>query len=238
MSLHSVRGQILTVVFLISSYATTAQADSAFVGKVYHPYVLPLEKEIEWRLAFNDQKDHPNDNNMSQRIAFGHSVSERVTVEVYMIGERNRNSNFELTGYEVETRWMITDQGEYSIDWGALFEVEKERGTNAWELSAGLLAEKEFGRTSLTTNFFIIYETDEDEKEAQMRLQYRYRWIPQIQPGIELFTGDDFIGIGPAFMGIQRFNGQKQLKWEAGFIFGLDDETADRSFRLGIEYEF
>lgn len=216
----------------------SAYADSAFVDKVYHPYVLPLEREIEWRLGFNEQEDHPSDNNMSQRIAFGHAIGERVSVEVYLIGERNQNSHFALTAYEVEARWMITDQGEYSVDWGALFEVEKEKGQNVWEISVGLLAEKEFGQTSLTANLFFIYETDEKEKEAEFRLQYRYRWLPQVQPGIELFTGDDFIGIGPSFMGIQRFGGQKQLKWEAGFIFGLDDETANRSLRLGIEYEF
>lgn len=238
MSKLTIRGSAITVFAFLSGFSPTAHASSAFVDKVYHPYVLPLEKEIEWRLGFNEEEDHPNDNNMTQSIAFGHSISERVSVELYLTGERSEGEEFKLTAYEVEARWMITDQGEYDIDWGALFEVEREKGESGWELSAGLLAEKEFGRTSLTANLFVIYETDENEKEAEMRLQYRYRWIPQIQPGIELFTGDDFIGIGPAFMGIQRFDGQKQLKWEAGFIFGLDDETADRSFRVGIEYEF
>ncbi len=39
--------------------------------------------------------------------------------------------------------------------------------------------------------------------------QYRYRRLPQFQPAIELYSGEDYVGIGPAFMGIQRFNGPK-----------------------------
>jgi hypothetical protein len=228
----------LGIILTLLGFSGQLLADSAFVGKVYHPYVLPLEKELEWRMGFNDQEGHPDDNNMSQRFAFGHSVSERVSMEFYLIGERSGKEPFALTGYELEARWMITDQGEYAVDWGALFEVEKTKGKDEWEVAAGLLAEKEFGKTSVTANFFVIYELDEKEKEAEFRLQYRYRWIPPVQPGLELFVGDDFIGIGPSFMGIQRFDGQKQLKWEAGFIFGLDDETANRSFRFGLEYEF
>ena len=238
MSSRFVRGTCFTVSALLTSYTGTAMASSAFVDKVYHPYVLPLERELEWRIGFNEQDGHPDDNTMTQSIAFGHSINERVTVELYLTGERLPQEKFKLIAYELEARWMITDQGEYDIDWGAMFEFEKEKGESGWELSAGLLAEKEFGKTSLTGNFFVIYETDEKEKEAEMRLQYRYRWIPQVQPGIELFVGDDFMGMGPAFMGIHRFDGQKQLKWEAGFIFGLDNETPNRSFKFGLEYEF
>ena len=62
--------------------------------------------------------------------------------------------------------------------------------------------------------------------------------MPQIQPAIEIYVGEDYAGIGPAFMGIQRFDGQKQLKWEMGFISGLNGDNKDHILRLAIEYEF
>ena len=62
--------------------------------------------------------------------------------------------------------------------------------------------------------------------------------MPQVQPAIEIYVGEDYTGIGPAFMGIQRFNGQKQLKWEMGFITGLNGDNKDHILRLAIEYEF
>lgn len=221
-------------------FGPTVTADSAFIGKIYHPYVMPLERQVEWRLGFNeeDDDDHENDNNMTQRFAFGHWLSERVTLEAYLLAERTDGEPMKVNGYELEARWMITEQGEYEIDWGALFAIKRPKDEDEWKLAVGLLAEKEFGKFSTTGNLFLIYEPNEKEKEAEFRLQHRYRWHPLLQPGIEFFVGDDFMGLGPSFMGIQRLDGQKQIKWEAGFIFGLDDETSDRSFRFGIEYEF
>ncbi len=215
-----------------------AVADGVVVDKVYHPYVLPNEREFEWRML-----SHQNDagNSLGQRIAYGQSLTENIMVEVYLVGERDSNDDFGLSAYEIETRWMITEQGEYWADWGMLLEVEKEHKRDIWEFTTGLLFEKEYGRNSLALNAFLIYETGgdiENEFETELRLQYRYRWMPQIQPAIEIYVGEDYTGIGPAFMGIQRFDGQKQLKWEMGFITGLNGDNKDHILRLAIEYEF
>lgn len=227
-------------IFTFAIISPVCAADSAFIGKIYHPYVLPLEREVEWRMSFNEEDDdeHENDNNMTQRFAFGHWISERVTMQAYLLAERSEGEPMKVSGYELETRWMITEQGEYAIDWGALFAIRRPKDEDEWKIAAGLLAEKETGKFSTTGNLFLIYEPKEREKEAEFRLQHRYRWMPEVQPGIELFVGDDFYGLGPSFMGIHRLEGQRQIKWEAGFIFGLDSETSDRSFRFGIEYEF
>jgi hypothetical protein len=53
-----------------------------------------------------------------------------------------------------------------------------------------------------------------------------------------LYSGENYLGIGPAFMGVQRFDGQKQLKWEVGFITGVDSRSKGHILRVAIEYEF
>jgi hypothetical protein len=214
-----------------------AHADGVVVDKVYHPYVLPNEREFEWRLMSNQASF----NGLDQRIGYGQSISEYVTVEAYLVGERDQDNDFGLTAYEIEARWMMTDQGKYWADWGMLFEVEKQHKLDNWEVTTALLMEKEFGKTSLTLNFFAIYEwghTIENEWESEFRLNYRYRFSPQFQPAIELFAGEDFIGIGPAVIGIQRFDGQKQLKWEAGFITEVSQSGKNHTLRFSLEYEF
>jgi hypothetical protein len=208
------------------------------VDKVYHPYVLPNEREFEWRLM---SRQTDANSLIGQRIAYGHSISDTVMVEGYLIGEKTETDDFGLQAYEIEVRWMMTEQGELWADWGMLFEVEKQHASNDWEITTGIIFEKEFGRTSLTMNLFGIYEWGEnlqDEFETEFRLKYRYRWLPQVQPAIELYTGEGYFGIGPALMGIQRFDGQKQLKWEAGFISELSSSGKDHSFRVTLEYEF
>jgi hypothetical protein len=215
-----------------------AHADGVVVDKVYHPYVLPNEQEFEWRLLSRKNDDG---NSLAQRIAYGHSLSETMTLETYLVGARDDTGNFDLDSYELEVRWMATEQGEYWADWGMLFEFEKTHKVDSWELTSGILFEKEFGRTSVAMNAFLIYEWGNDienEFEGEFRFQYRYRWMPQVQPAIELYAGEDYIGIGPALMGIQRFDGQKQLKWEAGFITGLNGDSKDHIFRIAVEYEF
>ena len=213
-------------------------ADGIVVDKVYHPYVLPNEKEFEWRLMSRQTEDNRL---LGQRIAYGQSISDAVVVEGYLVGEKTVDEDFDLQAYEIEVRWMLTEQGELWADWGMLFEVEKMHSSNDWEVTTGVLFEKEFGRTSLTMNLFGIYEWGEniqDEVEVEFRMKYRYRWIPQIQPAIEIYTGENFVGIGPAFMGIQRFDGQKQLKWEAAFITEISNAGKDHTLRVALEYEF
>lgn len=229
---------ILASLSFVASYSSTVYADGVVVDKVYHPYVLPNEREIEWRLF--SQQDSDN-NKLGQRVAYGQSLTDSVMLELYLVGERDLNGDFSLTSYELETRWMLTEQGEYWADWGLLFEIEKEQREKNWEVTSGVLVEKEFGRTSLTINAFIIYEwgnTIVSEFETEFRLQYRYRYLEQLQPAIELYSGENYLGIGPAFMGVQRFDGQKQLKWEVGFITGVDSRSKGHILRVAVEYEF
>lgn len=229
---------ILASFSFLFGYTSTVHADGVVVDKVYHPYVLPNEREIEWRLFSHRESGN---NKLGQRFAYGQSLSDAVMLEFYLVGERDLNDDFRLTSYELEARWMLTEQGEYWADWGLLFEIEKEQRQKNWEVTSGVLVEKEFGRTSLTFNAFIIYEwgnTIVSEFETEFRLQYRYRYLEQLQPAIELYSGENYLGIGPAFMGVQRFNGQKQLKWEVGFITGIDSRSKGHVLRVAVEYEF
>jgi len=223
---------------LFVSFYLPAHADGVVVDKVYHPYVLPNEREVEWRLFSHRENDN---NKLAQRFAYGKSINEDIMLEFYLVAERNVNDEFKLTSYEIEARWMLTEQGEYWADWGLLFEIEKEQRQKNWEITSGILVEKEFGRASLTINAFMIYEwgdTIVSEFETEFRLQYRYRYLEQIQPAIEIYSGENYLGIGPAFMGLLRFSSQKQLKWDFALITGIDTRSKGHIFRVAIEYEF
>lgn len=227
---------VLAIVSVLAS--VKAYADNFIVDKVYHPYVLPFEREAEWRLT---SRQNDNGNILQQRFSYGHALSERVILKGYIVGARDEYDNFGTSSYEVEVRWMMTEQGQYWADSGLLFELEKQHNTNDWEFKTGLLNEKEFGRFSLTTNAVIVYEwgeTVEDELEAQFKLKYRYRWIPEIQPAIEFYAAENYMGVGPGFMGIKRWDGQHQLKWELAFITGLNGDNKDHTLRMAMEYEF
>ncbi|WP_339725400.1 hypothetical protein [uncultured Paraglaciecola sp.] len=213
-------------------------ADGIPVDKVYSPYVLANERELEWRFTSRQNDDG---NVLAQRLAYGHAVSEYLTIEAYIVGERDDTGDFGLQAYEIETRWMLTEQGELWADWGVLFELEKQHKEDIYEFTSGILFEKEFTQTSLTINALLVYEWGkdiQDEFETEFRLKYRYRYLAALQPSIEIYTGEDFVGVGPGFMGVHRYAGQKQLKWELAFIAGLNGDSKDHTLRFALEYEF
>jgi hypothetical protein len=218
-----------------------ALADGTVVDKVYHPYVQPLEREFEYRFAYQKQAEHPDNNAMAQKLGYGFSIAERMALEFYVIADRVSPEDYKLSGYEVELRWMLTEQGEYGADWGMLFELERQNNLDNYEFTSGLLLEKEFGPTSLTLNTLAVYEwgqTLESELEAEFRLQYRYRWLPQVQPAIEFYAGENYKGAGPSMMGVHKFSGLEQLKWEFAVIFAIDASTVNNTLRFALEYEF
>ena len=222
--------------------STQSYADGSFIDKVYHPYVQPHERELEWRWIYQKDSDKKQLNNSQvHRLAYGQSVSENWFIEAYLIGEKNHDSSFRLSALELEALNQITEQGEFFADFGLLFELEHERDLDVSEISSALLIEKEWGKFSGTANLYLIYEWGnkiDNELETAMSLQAKYRYSRNFEPAIEFYSSDNSEGIGPVFVGDVKLSGRKKIHWETGVIFDLDNETADETFKFLIEYEF
>jgi hypothetical protein len=222
------------LLLFISVFSSIVLADSSAVDKVYHPYVQPLEREIEWRMISADDE-------IVHRLGIGKSFSDRLFVEMYLIGVDEKHGGFNIEAYELEAKWQLTEQGEYSADWGVIVELEKVKSIDAWEFAAGLLMEKEWGKWIGTANFWGIYEwgdAQDDELESVLALQARYRYSRYIEPAIEFYSGEQTRGIGPVIMGDLRFGRGKKAHWEVGTIIGLDSKTPDTTWRFLTEFEF
>ena len=229
----------LIFIYLLSIFsALPVQADGSVVSKIYHPYVQPLETEIELQTIYekdDDLKDH-----QKYKLGYGQSFSDTLFGEIYLITAKDDGDNLEIKAYEAELKWQITEQGEYSADWGVLFELEKEEG-DEWEASSALLVEREWGRLVSTVNLSVIYEWGDkvdDELESKLALQLRYRHSPRFEPAIEFFSGEGYQGIGPLIMGRETLGQAKRLRWELGGIFGIDGDSPDLTVKTSLEYEF
>lgn len=146
-----------------------------------------------------------------------------------------------INGWIAEAKWQLTEQGEYWADWGILFELEKQTRENIWEFSTGILAEKEWGRWSGTANLIISQEWGpdiENEIESSLGLQTRYRLSRSIEPALELYVNEQTLALGPGLMGNIQTGVRRSVHWEVGFLFGLNDKSANNTLRVMIEYEF
>ena len=234
-------GCIVVVVAMTMAMPAVVLADGISVEKVYHPYVQPLEREVEYRSVFLNDSDPVIDGLWGHRLGFGKSFTDRLFAEFYFIGVDAPGGSLELEAYELEVKWQLTEKGEFFADYALLFELEMERDDDIWEYATTLLMEKEFGQWAGRLNFSAIYEWGDDisnEWESELRLQMRYRYSRWFEPAIELYTGELEKGIGPAALGDVRFAKGRKLRWEAALIFGLDSDSADQALRLMLEYEF
>ncbi len=226
----------------LAGQASPVLSDGSVIDKVYHPYVEQLEWELEWRITHENENPRSGvEQTQLHQFALGHGIGEYLYAEAYLIGQRTADDSLGLYAYELEVLWQLSEQGEYVLDYGLLFELEKEHDEDVWEYSTLLLLEKEFGRFSATANLGLIYEWGDDidnEWESSLAVQGRYRLSPRLEPAVELYMGQDTLGLGPVLMGRERLGAARALRWEAGIIVGLDSDTADYTFRLLLEYEF
>jgi len=226
---------------ILLSYSATGQANGIVIDKIYHPYVRPLEQDFEWRSILQDHQPGTADHSQLYRFAYGRALNDRWSAEAYVVGERSRNQNFRVEGYELEVQLQMTEQGEYWADWGMLFEIEKQANIDLWEFSTAVLVEKEWGKWSSTANLFLLGEWGSgiaNEIESRVSLQARYRYSRAFEPAIEFYRGQDTVGIGPAMLGQIKLPNRKKLNWEAGVIMGLEESSPNRTLRLLLEFEF
>jgi len=181
-----------------------AHSDGFPMDKVYHPYVNPLEREIELRSNYMIDEDTLVNGTQQYRLSFGHALNDSLKGEIYLIGRNTPATDFKLTGYELELKWQLTEQGEYFADWGLLFELETERDRDINEFATSVLIEKELGSFGATLNLNAIYEWGDgisDEFETELAGQLRYRSSRIFEPGLELYLGQAAKGIGPVAIG-------------------------------------
>ena len=212
-------------------------SDSNSIDKVEHPYIQLEEKEIT--LSSRYQRDKGNI--LKHKLSVGNAFSDNWFGEVSLSGTKRDKQVFDVSSYEIEAKWQITEQGEYSTDYGLLFEYDNSNQIDAENISASLLMERQWGKWIGVANLTGIYEWGTNTKhefETAIAAQARYRYKPSLEPAIELYTGKINKGIGPVLTGEKRLSPGKKLFWEVGVIFGLDNKSAEQTYRTLLEYEF
>lgn len=209
----------------------------AGVDKVYDPYVHQGELEIESRAVhkFDDEDEH------KIRLGVGYGVNSFWFVEGYVIGEKESGEHFEVSDVEIESKFQLSEQGQYWLDSGLLVELEKELDESVWELKAGPIFQKQIKDWVITTNFMMEKKFGPDAAERDVKLlgsaQLKYRYSASLEPAIEYYGDEETHAIGPVLLGKTKWGGTP-VKWELGALGGLNDDTPDFNLRWLIEWEF
>ena len=209
----------------------------AGVDKVYDPYVDQGEWEVESRAVhkFDDEDEH------KIRLGLGYGINSFWFVEGYVIGEKKSGEEFDIADVEIESKFQLTEQGQYWLDAGLLIELEKEISEGVWEFKAGPIFRKQIRNWDITTNFLVEKKFGPDNTEHEVELlgaaQLKYRYSPSLEPAIEYYGDEATHAIGPVLLGKTRWGGTP-VKWELGALAGLNDDTPDFILRWLLEWEF
>lgn len=223
---------------LLASIATAAllpAVANAGVDKVYSPNVELGEVELELRGIHGLEGD-------TSEIKFGggYGVTDNWFIEGYLIGEKE-DGDFEVEEAEIESKFQLSEQGEYWADFGMLVELEKKFDADLWEVKAGPIVQKSFGRFVATANVLFEKQLGGDKTESEVEtlgsFQLKYRMNPEFEPGVEYYVDEHTQAFGPVIFGEKRLKDSK-IGWELGVLAGLNDTTDDTIVRWQLEWEF
>lgn len=224
--------------------------NNAEAKKVYSPYVEKGELELEYQGTYGVDNEKPKDGEQENKFGVGYGFTNYWFSELYANEARPSGSDqpYSLEELEWENRFQLTEPGEYWADFGFLAEYEMPIADSHApdEMQVLALIEKDYDKFATVLNLGFVREIGENSApsiEAVANMSARYRWMPEFEPGIEIYNNfghvNDFNGyrnqehqIGPVAYG----NLGHGFSYDVGYLFGPRNDAPDGEFKVVLEY--
>ncbi len=245
-------GTVTAIVAMVLILAPVREARAEF--KVYSPYVVQGELELETRGITSMDKNREIDGNKTFIYEISYTPTARwytaALLEQSQEHEQGKNNNLRLDAAAWENILMLTEPGQYWLDAAVYLEYEKGlKAADAHELEGKLLLEKTLGRWLFTANPIFVRPIGGDEHGVRFEYAWatRYRLRPELEPGFEAFgeigridaadnLSEQVHQIGPDIRGAFRL-GTGKLLYNVGYLLGATDAAPSGAFKFELEYE-
>jgi hypothetical protein len=226
--------------------------------KLFYPVIDYREIEIEHNgdTTFDRAKSGKSNNqSYTNEIEIGATTFWKVGLEAETAAPSGQNFRYEAT--TVENFFQLTPQGKYWADLGFFAEYSHAASrAGADSITLGPMVQKEigdiFGQDTLhTLDLFFSKEVGRNRTDVTpliLAWQSRVRLHPQFEPGIEVYSVIDDLAspgkfadqqhrLGPMFAGIYPLSRLGNIRYEAGYLFGLTRAAERGAVRWRLEYE-
>lgn len=229
----------------VAMVSTSAYAD---YYKVYSPIIEKNEVAFEANLNIDADHRDEKDNYLSQVYMLEYAATDWWKTEFGVEVEKENGEDNKLTNIKWENILAPFSPGQYWLDAALYLEVEKAaRDHEPDNFETKLLLEKNFGAWVNTVNLGVSHEFGQNharEWDSGLALRTAYRLDQRFEPGIEYYAefgkvddmpsySDQEHKIGPVFYGKVG-----HVKYDAGVLFGVSEESSDTTAKLNLEYEF
>lgn len=233
---------------------TAARADF----ELHYPTVDYREFELEHNGATTfDKANSGKSNDQSYTVELGYGVTPwwEPELEFDMAAPPGENWRYDATTFE--NTFQLTEPGQYWADLGFFAEYSHAASrADADEITFGPLVQKEWNdvlglNTLHTLNVLFTKQVGGNRNDAtpvQLSWQSRVRLNAFFQPGIEYYGNFNNIAdrttktdptnrAGPVIVGVYNLYQYGAIKYEAGYLFGLNNATERGTIRWRFEYE-
>jgi len=220
--------------------------------KVYSPYVEKDTLEIEARGHIVTDRNPERRSARQDKFEIGYGVTDWWSTSFFTEHEREPGETYRRSATAWENIFQLTERGKYWLDAGLYVEYASAADKNAADtLELKLLLEKNIGKFSNTVNLIFEREVGKNasrDVETSYAWRTRYRWKPELEPGIEIYGGlGDLDGLkvssayshqaGPVISGKFRLDSKSALLYQVGYLFGLNHNSDDGAVKWQLEYE-
>lgn len=219
---------------------------------VMSPIVEQGEFEIETAADRRFDKNDNLDDAQSQNVDIGYGVNSFWATELETQWKQDPMGSRHYDSTSWENRFQLLPQGKYWLDAGLFAEYERVAQTDDHNnATVGLLLQKELGQNVTTVNFLLNREFDTGGAagaQVDYRVQTRWRWYAAFQPGLELYGEPGRLGnleaesdqrtrLGPVVTGVLPLGLPGKMKYELGYLYGLNHSSEQGTVRALFEYE-
>ncbi|HVA13282.1 MAG TPA: hypothetical protein VNF99_08530 [Stellaceae bacterium] len=230
--------------------------------ELHYPIIDYRELELEHNADTTfDQPKSGKNNNQSYTIELGYAPVPWWEPEIE--GDLNAapGQNLSYSATTFENTFQLTEQGKYWADLGFFAEYSHVASkADADDIVFGPLIQKQMpdifgvdlGHDTLhTLNLLVTKEVGRNRNDATplaIAWQTRIRINPYFEPGFEYYGALSSIAgvstgqpqqhrLGPALVGEYNLFQYGKIKYEAGYLFGLNRATERGTLRWRFEYE-
>jgi hypothetical protein len=257
---RAITGALAGAIVLLGTSGAFAPARADF--ELHYPIIDYREFELEHNGDTTvDKANSGKSNNQSYTVELGYAPVWwwEPEIEFDMGAAPGENWNYSATTFE--NTFQLTEQGKYWADLGFFAEYSHAASkADADALTFGPLVQKQatdlFGLdlgydTLHTLNVLFTKEVGRNRSDATplaVAWQSRIQLNQFFQPGVEYYGNVTSIAglsngdatqhrLGPALVGQYNMFQYGKIKYEAGYLFGLNQATERGTIRWRFEYE-
>lgn len=245
---------VALLLVLPSARALAVEADEY----IFLPTVTQGEREIDWHYGTGSSGDTTRAQS-NTGIAFGIGVTQHWFTELDVQYRRQSPAGTRFDAIEWENILQIGEPGQWAVDVGMLFNVDRPKGApngqnkEGWSIRTGPLLQKDIGRFQvnfnlLLTRFFQGSEAPSTQIGYQSQINYRYS--RPLEAGVQMFgrfsgggqswapAYDQVQRVGPVILGRFGLPRERSLSYNLAFLMGTTSHSPENTLRLQLEYEF